>query len=438
MKIDATRPVRVPAAAPAAGTQALEPRKAPEPRRAAEPRIAADQRVAPARPAAVPTEGVGRHWLEWVPAPLRWAGVGAVAALGRAVERAKALVTGPEKAPPIPADARGRALAAWDALGKKYEIPGLPGHYAETLGGVKPATVWPHGQAIAAALDVAELTGDWSKVDQTMAALSGYEAGNAYSPGLYTWHAKRLWDDNAWIGLDFLQAHAQTGNPDYLAKAEALFPFMKEGLHAQGGVYWEERNHRMTRNTCANAPAIQMALKLYQATGKPEYKAYAENLHQFMTKALRGPDGLYFDHLGDDGGLDKTVWSYNQGAAIGAEVLMYQVTKDPQALARAKQTADAALKHFAGDGFWKQPPSFNAIFFRNLLALDAIAPDPRYRAAMQAYVDRVWKDGRDPATGALTRGGIGQYQPYGVLDEAGFTQMNALLAWPKDRLPLVA
>lgn len=430
MTIDRVRVQRT--AAPVAAAPATPAPQAPVPK---PPAIAADRPVRQ----AVATEGVGRHWMSWIPSPLRWAGLAATTWVGIAVDRVKGVFGAAPARRAAPADQKARAQEVYAAIEDRMQVPGMPGVFAEKAGGVKPATVWPHGQAIGAALDIAELTGDWSKVDASMAALSGYMHHGAYSPGTFTWNAKRLWDDNAWVGLDFLQAYAQTGNQDYLAKAEALFPFMKEGLHRDGGVYWEERNARMTRNTCANAPAIAMALKLYQATGKAEYKAYALNLHQFMTRELRSPEGLYYDNLDDAGKLDKTVFSYNQGAAIGAELALYQVTGDPQALARAKQTADAALKHFGkDDGFWKGSPAFNAIFFRNLLVLDTFAPDPRYRQTLQAYVDRAWKEGRDPRTGALDQGGMGAYGGADLLDEAGFAQMNALLAWPKERLRLVA
>jgi hypothetical protein len=70
--------------------------------------------------------------------------------------------------------------------------------------------------------------------------------------------------------------------------------------------------------------------------------------------------------------------------------------------------------------------------------LDTVVPDPRYRQALEAHVDRIWEAGRDPKTGFLNQGGIGKYDPPGLLDQSGFAQMNALLAWPKERLALIA
>lgn len=388
------------------------------------------------------SNGVGRHWMTRLPSVLRFAMVGALRVGDAALDWVKTQIfRRPEPAAPGASDPRGRAEATWQTIERRYGIPGMPGVFAESdhgKHGLVPATVWPHGQAVAAALDIAQLTGDYTQVDATMRALSGYLTKGAYAPMLVTTTAKRLWDDNAWIGLDFMQAYAQTGNRDYLAHAEALFPFMQSGLHKDGGIYWEERNERMTRNACANAPAAQYALRLYQATKKPEYLAFAKNTNQFLNEHLRSPEGLYYDHLGDDGKLDKTIWSYNQGAAIGASLLMHQVTGDPADLERARETANAALEYFSKDDrLWKQPPAFNAILLRNLLALDAVAPDPRYREVAERYVERVWTEGRDPRTGELNRGGIGRYDPPGLLDQAAIAQLNALLAWPKDKLHMV-
>lgn len=389
------------------------------------------------------TEGVGDHWLSKLPSPLRFGVIGGLRVGDRSVDWVRKKVL--RQADPAllnPSSPKERAEATWKTIEDRYGIPGLKGLFAEADRGdhaLEPATVWPHGQAIAAALDVAQLTEDYSKVDATMKALSAYVVDGAYGPSTMTINSRRLWDDNAWIALDFLQAHKQTGNKDYLKHAEDLFPFMEKGLHKDGGIYWEENNARPTRNTCANAPAIQYAAKLYQETKNPRYLEFAKNLDKFMNEQLRSPEGLYYDNLGDDGKLDRTVWSYNQGAAIGANLQMYQVTGDPAALERARQTANAALEHFGKeDRLWKQPPAFNAIFFRNLLALDAVAPDPRYRQVMEGYVDRVWKDGRDPNTGELNRGGIGTYSPPGLLDQSGLAQMTALLAWPKDKLHQVS
>jgi uncharacterized protein YyaL (SSP411 family) len=274
-----------------------------------------------------------------------------------------------------------------------------------------------------------------------MEGLQHYQMNGAYSPSAHPFPGMgRFYDDNAWIGLDFMQAYQQTGNPDYLAHAQDLFKFIEQGLHKDGGLYWVEHEKRMSRNTCSNGPAIEYALRLYMATKDEKYLKIAQNMEQFMNAQLRSPEGLYWDNLGDDGSLSKDIYAYNQGTPIGADVLMYRVTQDPKYLERARQTADAALKYFGeGDRLWKQAPCFNAIFFRNLLALDQVAPDPRYRQALEGYTNRLWTEARDPKTGLFDQGGVGHYEPgANYLDQSGIAQLFALQAWPKDKLLDVA
>ena len=86
-----------------------------------------------------------------------------------------------------------------------------------------------------------------------------------------------------------------------------------------------------------------------------------------------------------------------------ALVQLFRATGDQQYLARARETADAALELFAGERLWQQAPVFNAIFFRNLLALHATSPDPKYLAAVDSYLERAWTEGRDPETVRLKR-----------------------------------
>ncbi|HVD69640.1 MAG TPA: glycosyl hydrolase, partial [Actinomycetota bacterium] len=100
----------------------------------------------------------------------------------------------------------------------------------------------------------------------------------------------------------------------------------------------------------------------------------------------------------------------------------------------AARTARASLEHFDGERTWRHPPVFNAVWFRNLLALDAISAVPGLHDALDHYLDRVWRTARDPATGLFTGGGIGSYDGTPAIDQAGLVQLFALRAWPHDRL----
>src|SRR5580704_11960251 len=95
-------------------------------------------------------------------------------------------------------------------------------------------------------------------------------------------------------------------------------------------------------------------------------------------------------NVGGHGHVREWMFTYNQGLAIGADVLRFRITDDRTFLDRASATARAALAVFTTDKLWTQPPPFNAVFLRNLLVLDHFAPDRRCRQALDSYLDRVW------------------------------------------------
>jgi hypothetical protein len=135
---------------------------------------------------------------------------------------------------------------------------------------------------------------------------------------------------------------------------------------------------------------------------------------------------LFADNVDDDGKVDLTRWSYNQGTPIGAGVLWRQLTGDQAPLDVARETALAALGHFLDrDRLWLQPPAFNAIFLRNLLFLDEVAGFPDAPVVVDAYLDRAWEHARDPDTGWFDGGAIGRYDRGGTLDQAALVQLFA-------------
>ena len=68
------------------------------------------------------------------------------------------------------------------------------------------------------------------------------------------------------------------------------------------------------------------------------------------------------------------------------------------------------------------------------MILDSVAPDTRYRKAMQSYADYNWNTTRDPATNLYNfRAGSVE-----LLQQSGITQIHALLAWPRAKYGLLA
>ena len=310
------------------------------------------------------------------------------------------------------------------------------------------AAVWPLSQVVAAALDLARLDDEGSLdrpavVEDLGETLELYRWGDGYSP--YPGGSDRYFDDNAWVGLDAMQAHGQLQDrPDdslWLHKAKRTFGVVVSGQDDDGGVRWKEGapGQPGARNTCSTAPAIELALRLHAATGADRHREFAERADAWLWSELASPDGLLWDHVEPDGRVEQTIWSYNQGTPVGADVLWWRLTGDRARLERAVATTNAALDHFGpGDGLWHQPPAFNAIFFRNLLQLHAAEPQPRVVAELDRYLERVWREARDPATGRFTGGGIGHYDDGGSLDHGALIQLFALQAFPAEWLADVA
>ena len=339
-----------------------------------------------------------------------------------------------------------QARASWTAMKHSMGDKGEDGWFSMfDANRYHIASSWPMGQVLAGALDVAARTGDYHDVNAVTSHLAEFLHRGGASQGIVTKGHHNLYDDNAWLGLDMMQAFNQTGDASYLDSAKATAAYLETGLSPQGGMYWGESEHPMTRNTCSNAPTEQLMLRLYQslhAQGSPDAQHYldvATNIERFRSTQLVRADGLYGDNVADGtGAFSDAVYSYNQGTPIGADVLWYQTTGDVKYLDRARATADAALAYYgSGDRLWNSAPVFNAIMFRNLLQLDAVAPDPRIRTMMTSYLERARTEARDPGTGLYARGGIGRYESVGsmsTIDQAAFVQMYALLDWPTDQL----
>ena len=327
-------------------------------------------------------------------------------------------------------DPSARAFEAWRSLSRACLRPADDGALAVRLrpGRRTLAHVWPVSQVLAAAVDLAELTGDPDDVERLVVGLRAYAAGDGFLP--LPGDRLRYYDDNAWIGLCFAQLHLQTGEARWLRRARKVFRFVREGQDPDGGVRWVER--RRARHTCSAAPAAQLALRLHLADGSSETLAFAHRTLAWLDRTLLMRGGLYADHV-DRRGLNTAMRTYNQGAPVGAHMLLHLATGDEVSLTQARATAAASLRRFGPDRTWKHQPVFNAVWFRNLLALDTLTRVEGLRRALDAYLARAWREGRD-ADGLFTAGGLGSYDGTPAIDSGGLVQLYALRAWPRDRL----
>lgn len=287
---------------------------------------------------------------------------------------------------------------AWSAIGAVASLPGDPGGCSGLLerfpAAVRAYGGLPHGAATGEGIGEA-----------------GFSAAVVAPLG----HGgQRYFDDNAWVGLAAARQAAMTGSDAALAVARATFSFAASGWSAQfdavhpGGVRWKESAACRTRHTCATAPAAQLAAALHLLTGDEEALGWGRRAYAWVRRALADRDGLYADRIAPDGTVETTRWSYNQGAMIGAGVLLHRATADTAYLEEAHGTALAALAYFDPPVLARQGAPFNGIYFRNLALLATESGDPALRggvrASAAACAEDAWIRARDGRTGLFAGG----------------------------------
>jgi Glycosyl hydrolase family 76 len=318
------------------------------------------------------------------------------------------------------------------------------------------AHLWPFSRAVVATLDVAGI-GDGlvegidadAAIDSRMEALERYwDPGRpppAYSSDLRASRlgGDRYYDDNAWIGLALIQLERMRPGSGVMRRADELFRFAVSGWDERdGGVFWVEqgrgigaRNH--DRNTVSNAPNAELGFHLADLSHDTSNEQ-ARAMYDWVLTTLdesRDTDeagtGLFWDKVQTDGTIDKTLWTYNQGSMVGANVLLARLEPPPRAinhLDKAEAIARKVLARFPQDEYERQPAAFNAILFRNLLLLHAVTEDRTLQAeiidTIRRYADHAWDRSRDRHDRFhLSHGGVT------LLNQSAMVQLLALLAW---------
>jgi hypothetical protein len=317
----------------------------------------------------------------------------------------------------IPSTDAQHAVASYVAMQRYLYDPGT-NRYRDAL-------AWPVSQAVSAAIAVARIPG--VQTDAARSAAIGFRQLDPLRRGaLYesAAGADLFYDDNEWIAQDLLDWNELRGDRSAVARAEAIFAGVVHAWDGDaatpcaGGVYWTTAPGNSDRNTVSTANGAVVGLRLYALTHRPVFLYWSRRMLDWMNECMLAPNGLYWDHVAADGTIDRSEWSYNQGGPIAAYLLLYETTGDRSALTRAERLADGTLGAFSGR-WLSEPPEFAAIFFRHVLELAAADHRTQYVAASQAYADAAWDALRDPHTGLLSTG---------VLGQAAFVQLYAHLA----------
>ncbi len=346
-----------------------------------------------------------------------------------------------------------RAVASYDAL-QKYFYLGVDGHklyleeYPKQPSDNPYSYLWELREATAATVDMAGLprvgAGYSGDVRDRVDALSLYWDDQKSPPGYDSYLPPPLgqggdiyYDDNAVVGLELERIYRATGDKTLLDRAEQVFELIvsawdENPAQCPGGLYWTQGTwYKPIKATNVTALSSEFALHLYELTHKESYLEWGKRMYEWTRTCMQSPEGLYWNDIDMQGNINKALWIYNDGAMVGAGALLYRITGETTYLRQAEHTAQAAMQYFGSGGrYYIQPPIFDAIFFKNLLLLDSVHHDPKYRQAMQAYADEVWQSYRDPSTGLFR---FDAYKPVQLLEQAAMVQIYAALAWDPRR-----
>lgn len=275
--------------------------------------------------------------------------------------------------------------------------------------------LWPYSTFLSSCVSIYKITGDekYRKLidERVKPGLDKYW-DSSRTPECYQSYPAfagkndRYYDDNDWIALDCCDYYNLVKDDTYLDIAKKLHEYIYSGWSDElgGGIYWCEQK-RTSKNTCSNAPATVLCMKLYNITGEKHYLLQAIDTYRWTKKHLMDPkDGVYWDNINLKGEIGYAKFTYNSGQMIQAGVLLYKATGDLTYLRDAQLTAKGSYNHFCRlkktvnndeQRFYPSTPWFNVILFRGLKALYEVDSNPDYIIAMMNNADFAWKYSRN-------------------------------------------
>jgi predicted alpha-1,6-mannanase (GH76 family) len=322
---------------------------------------------------------------------------GAVRACGRAVSGQNGSCTAWAR-PPAPS----RASAAADALMYSYD----------PYDGWWPSSWWNSAVALTTLIDHADHRYDWV-IARTFDENKGtFPAGQRSSDPVEGNFISRAIDDSAWWGLAWVAAYDHTGDRRYLSMATTIADYVQEYWDPStcgGGVWWDRE--RTYKNAVTNGLYLRLVASIHLRT--PGDSVWLQRTRTaatwYLNSGLINASNLVNDGLtGDCRNNGQTVWTYNQGLAIGGLVEAWRATGDTTLLEAARRLADAAITGLTRDGILTEScdidqstcddnqKQFKGIFSRYLADLAAATGTSAYRSFARRQADAIWSRDRDP------------------------------------------
>ncbi|GBU06858.1 hydrolase [Bacteroidales bacterium] len=257
----------------------------------------------------------------------------------------------------------------------------------------------------------------------------------------------RYYDDNALVGIDYIDSYMLTKKPHYLDKAKEVMTFIESGWSEDfgGGVPWLE-GVRDQKPACSNGKATVLAIKLYQACSDTHYLDYGIKSYNWMMDVLRDDslnivwNSLITTKNMPQGEVEKHAYTYNTGTMIQSAVRLYKITNEQKYLVDAKTLAAGSAKYYfdntdMGIPYVKDMPWFVVVLFRAYQELYAIDNNQEYVNLVIELADRAWEKARDPEGFIFsdwTAREDQSKQPKWLLDESCMSELYARIAQVKN------
>ncbi|MEV0910626.1 glycoside hydrolase family 76 protein [Streptomyces hokutonensis] len=325
---------------------------------------------------------------------------GAVRACGREASHNEGSCTAWYR--PVP----NRARAAADALMTSYD----------PYNGWWPSSWWNSAATLTSVIDFAKTTGthdyDWI-IARTFDQNKGvFPAGTRSSDAIEGDFISRSIDDSGWWAIAWIDAYDYTHDARYLNEAVTIANYVQQYWDTGtcgGGVWWDRE--KTYKNAVTNGQYLWLTTALHQRIpGDTVWLQRAKTSGAwYKASGMINSSGLVNDGLSSScANNGSTVWSYNQGLAIGAFTELWRTTGDSSLLTTAKTLANAAISSSqltvggvltescdvgsaSCDDNQKQ---FKGIFMRNFADLANATGSSTYRAYLQKEADTLWAQDR--------------------------------------------
>jgi len=327
---------------------------------------------------------------------------GAVRACGREASHQEGSCTAWVRPAPTP------ARAAADALMSSYD----------PYNGWWPSSWWNSAATLTTLVDFARTTGthdyDWA-IARTFDQNKGvFAAGVRSSDAVEGDFISRANDDAGWWAIAWLDAYDYTGNSRYLNEAVTIVSYLQQYWDTGscgGGMWWDRE--RTYKNAVTNGQYLWLTTALHQRIpGDTVWLQRATTAAAwYRSSGLINSSGLVNDGLTSAcANNGSTVWSYNQGLAIGGFTELWKATGDSSLLATARTLADAAISSpsLTSGGVLTEScdtgsascddnqKQFKGIFMRNFADLAKATGSTAYLSYVQKQAATLWAQDRSP------------------------------------------